>query len=139
VTVGGCGLPLAEARRLASTADPHAAEPDPVAILLAVFDVVDQQTQHPHWRGCPFLNAAAELPPGHPGRAVVLAHKQDLHDQFAGLVRAAGLEPAERFARTLVLLLDGALAASALTPEQHPAAHARTVAAELLGAAHLAG
>ncbi len=137
------GQLLGGARQLAAEQlppDPHGrAAPDPVATLLAVFDVVDRQTQLPSWRGCPFLNAAAELPPEHPGRAVVLAHKQDLHDRFEGLVREAGLEPAEHLARTLVLLLDGALAAGALTPEQHPAALARAVAAGVLGAARRDG
>ncbi len=118
-----------DARRLASTAGEH---PDPIATLLAVFDVVDQQTQHPGWRGCPFLNAAAELPPQHPGRVVVLAHKHALNEVLTGLVRDAGIGQADHLGRTLVLLLDGALAASALTPEQHPAALARTVAALLL-------
>jgi AcrR family transcriptional regulator len=134
------GQLLDGARQLAEATEPHgSAAPDPVATLLAVFDVVDRQTQLPSWRGCPFLNAAAELPPEHPGRAVVLAHKQDLHDRFEGLVREAGLEPAEHLARTLVLLLDGALAAGALTPEQHPAALARAVAAGVLCAARRDG
>ncbi|HZG89246.1 MAG TPA: TetR/AcrR family transcriptional regulator [Pseudonocardia sp.] len=131
------GRLLADARRLASASDPHGADqPGPVATILAVFDVVDRQTQQPHWRGCPFLNAAAELPQEHPGRAVVLAHKRDLNEHLAGLVRDAGLDPAEHLASILVLLLDGALAASALTPEEHPAALARGVAAGLLGGPH---
>ena len=119
-----------DARRLASAAGEH---PDPIATLLAVFDVVDQQTQHPGWRGCPFLNAAAELPPQHPGRVVVLAHKRALNEVLTGLIRDAGIGRADHLGRTLVLLLDGALAASALTPEQHPAALARTIAVQLLG------
>ena len=119
-----------DARRLASAAGEH---PDPIATLLAVFDVVDQQTQHPGWRGCPFLNAAAELPPQHPGRVVVLAHKRALNEVLTGLIRDAGIGRADHLGRTLVLLLDGALAASALTPEQHPAALARTLAVQLLG------
>jgi AcrR family transcriptional regulator len=125
---------LADAGRLAAATDPHArGHPGPVAVILAVFEVVDRQTQHPHWRGCPFLNAAAELPREHPGRAVVLAHRRNLNERFAGLARDAGLQHAEHLGRTLVLLLDGALAASALTPEERPAALARTVAAGLLG------
>ncbi len=120
-----------EARRLASVTA-AGGRPDPIATVLAVFDVVDQQSQNPTWRGCPLLNAAAELPSEHPGRAVVLAHRQALNDVLTGLVRDAGIGQADHLGRTLVLLLDGALAGSALTPEQHPAALARTIAALLL-------
>jgi len=125
------GRLVEQARRLASDGDPDGPA-DPVATVLAVFDVVDTQAQDPHWRGCPFLNAAAELPQDHPGRAVVLAHRHDLHAQFTGLLREAALDDPARRASTLLLLLDGALAGSALTPEQRPALLAREVAAGLL-------
>lgn len=127
------GRLVEEARRLAlGGAGGAGTRSDPVATVLAVFDVVDGQTRDPHWRGCPFLNAAAELPPAHPARAVVLAHRHDLHGQFTDLLREAGLEDPGRLASTLLLLLDGALAGSALTPEQRPALLAREVAARLL-------
>lgn len=106
----------------------------PVETVLAVFDVVDAAAQRPGYRGCPFLNAAAELPADHPGRAVVLAHKRRMRDRVTELLREAGAPAAEvdRLAGTLLLLLDGALAASGLTPHEHPALLARSVAADLL-------
>lgn len=119
------GRLVEDARRLAR-------DGGPVATLLAVFDVVDAQTREPHWRGCPFLNAAAELPAEHPGRAVVLAHRRDLHDHVTHLLQEAALDHPQRLADTLLLLLDGALAAGALTPERRPALLAREVAATLL-------
>lgn len=119
------GRLVEDARRLAR-------DGGPVATLLAVFDVVDAQTREPHWRGCPFLNAAAELPAEHPGRAVVLAHRRDLHDHFTHLLQEAAFDDPQRLADTLLLLLDGALAAGALTPERRPALLAREVAATLL-------
>lgn len=125
------GRLVEDARRLAGDGGPGG-RADPLATVLAVFDVVDTQAQDPHWRGCPFLNAAAELPVGHPGRAVVLAHRRDLHEQFTDLLREAALDDPGRLASTLLLLLDGALAGSALTPEQRPALLARQVAARLL-------
>jgi AcrR family transcriptional regulator len=125
------GRLVEDARRLAGGDHPDG-RPDPVATVLAVFDVVDAQTRDPHWRGCPFLNAAAELPPEHPGRAVVLAHRRDLHDRFTRLLQEAAVGDPAGLAGTLLLLLDGALAGGALTPDQRPALLAREVAATLL-------
>ena len=111
-----------------------AGEPGAVALVAALFDVVDAGAQRPGWRGCPFLNAAAELPAEHPGRAVVLAHKEQLLAHLTDLVREAGADPdqAESTARSLALLLDGALAASGLAPHRHPALLARSLALDLL-------
>ncbi len=106
----------------------------PVETVLAVFDVVDAAAQRPGYRGCPFLNAAAELPADHPGRAVVLDHKRQMRARLTALLEQAGAPVADvdRIARTLLLLLDGALAAAGLTPHEHPALLARSVAADLL-------
>jgi AcrR family transcriptional regulator len=106
----------------------------PVATVLAVFDVVDTASRQPGYRGCPFLNAAAELPPEHPGRAVVLDHKRQMRARLADLLREAGAADGavDRLAGTVLLLLDGALAAAGLTPQERPARLARAVAADLL-------
>jgi AcrR family transcriptional regulator len=106
----------------------------PVATVLAVFDVVDAAARRPGYRGCPFLNAAAELPAEHPGRAVVLDHKRQMRRRLGALLREAGAAPddADRLGAALLLLLDGALAAAGLTPHERPALLARSLAADLL-------
>jgi hypothetical protein len=102
--------------------------------VLAIFDVIDVTTQQPGWHGCPFLNAAAELPEHHPGRAVVLAYKEQLRSHLTGLFRQAGAGPdsADRLARVLLLLYQGAMSAGGLTPQERPGLLARSVAADLL-------
>ncbi|MGL5818715.1 MAG: TetR/AcrR family transcriptional regulator [Phycicoccus sp.] len=123
---------LLDAARASAGDDPGA---DRVAVVLALFDVIDVQAQRPGWRGCPFLNAAAELPAGHPGRQVVLAHKQRLHAHLLELLRSAGEQDEHRvewLARTIAVLIDGALASSGLAPEARAARVARQAAAELL-------
>lgn len=130
----------ARSRATASAADraggPRGADGpgNPLAVVLALFDVIDASTQSPGWRGCPFLNAAAELPDGHPGRAVVLAYKEHLQIHVTGLLREAGAGPeaADRMSRVLLLLYQGAMSAGGLTPQERPGLLARTVASDLL-------
>jgi AcrR family transcriptional regulator len=107
---------------------------DSVAVVLAIFDVIDATTQRPGWHGCPFLNAAAELPEDHPGRAVVLAYKEQLRTHLTSLLREAGAtrEAAARLANVLLLLYQGAMSAGGLTPAERPGLLARSVAADLL-------
>ncbi len=113
-----------------------AADASPVEVVLAVFDVADATAQRPGYRGCPFLNAAAELPVDHPGRAVVLDHKRCMRRRLTELLLEAGVRPAavDRLGGTILLLFDGALTAGGLTPHEHPARLARSVAADLLHA-----
>lgn len=76
----------------------------------AIFDQIAQSARHPKWKGCGFLRTAAELAnmPGHPAMKVGAAHKKKfeiwLAEEFAG----TGLQGADRLARHMVLLLDGA-------------------------------
>lgn len=65
-------------------------------------------------RGCAFLNAAGELPPGHPGLAVVREHKAAVRHRLGELVAEARPDavPAEteEVADLLWLVLEGAVA-----------------------------
>ncbi len=112
---------------------------DPRAVVVAVFDVLDAEMSRPAWRGCPFLRAATELPNGHPAREVAMAHRRRLRHRLAALLRDAGADDdrAADVAGLLLLLVDGALAASLLRPQDRPARQARRLAADLL--AHLPG
>jgi AcrR family transcriptional regulator len=106
----------------------------PVEVILAIFDVIDATTQRPGWRGCPILNAAAELPEGHAGRAVVVAYKERLRLELVGLLREGGADAAtaDRLALVLLLLYQGAMSAGGLAPQERPGLLARSVAAQLL-------
>jgi AcrR family transcriptional regulator len=122
---------LFEAARAAVS---QSATNDPLAVVLAVFDVIDARGRRPGWRGCPFLNAAAELPADHPGREIVLAHRRRLHRVLADMLASGGVghREVDGLARALMVLVDGALVATGLTPEDRPALVARRLAASLL-------
>jgi len=68
------------------------------------------------FRGCAFLNAAAEYPnPAHPVHQAVLTHRQWLLDTMTELFDATGKPDAEPAARHFVMLRDGAMTAGCLT------------------------
>ena len=82
------------------------------------------------------LNAAAELPAGEPGRAVVRRHKEDvealLSDHLEELLPdAPGRVPA--LARHLAFLLEGSMARAGLEGDDSCILEARRIAATLIG------
>ena len=88
----------------------------PADTLRALSQAIAAGIRSPEFRGCAFLNAAAEYPdPGHPVHQAVLAHRRwfeaTVTDLFA-LVREDEAEPA---ARHFVMLRDGAMAAGCLS------------------------
>jgi AcrR family transcriptional regulator len=81
---------------------------DPRQALLALFEVAAERGRDPGYRGCPYINAAAEYPdPTHPARVVIEQHRTWLHDRFSALLSAAGHPEPESAAHMLVLLWDG--------------------------------
>jgi AcrR family transcriptional regulator len=65
----------------------------------------------PGFRGCPFINAAAEFPESdHPVRRVVTAHREWYVDTLAGLLREMGHPVPGDAADELLLARDGAMA-----------------------------
>jgi AcrR family transcriptional regulator len=65
----------------------------------------------PGFRGCPFINAAAEFPDAeHPVRLVVTAHREWYVDTLAELLRGMGHPVPGDAADELLLARDGALA-----------------------------
>ncbi|MER8223837.1 TetR/AcrR family transcriptional regulator [Streptomyces sp. NPDC094143] len=69
----------------------------------------------PGFRGCAFLNAAAEYPdPAHPVHQAVLAHRQWFLETATDLLAQAGCTPPDAAGRHFVMLRDGAMAAGCL-------------------------
>lgn len=69
----------------------------------------------PGFRGCAFLNAAAEyFDPSHPIHQAVLAHRQWFLNTLTDLLAQVSGTSAEDAARHLVMLRDGAMAAGCL-------------------------
>ncbi len=68
------------------------------------------------FRGCAFLNAAAEFPdPAHPVHQAVLRHRQWFLETITELFAGTGKPDAEPAARHFVMLRDGAMTAGCLT------------------------
>lgn len=84
--------------------------PGPGAALRAfVADVVDE-IGRPGFRGCPFINAAAEFPVAeHPVRRIVMTHREWYVDTLADLLRRMGHPVPGDAADELMLARDGAL------------------------------
>jgi AcrR family transcriptional regulator len=106
--------------------------------VLAVFDAYADHAEQAYehgFRGCGLLNAAAELPAGDPGRAVVRAHKEEVEDIMAGhlndLLRSRPDE-ARALAEHLSFLLEGAVARAGLEGDSTRLHHARQLASALL-------
>jgi AcrR family transcriptional regulator len=76
--------------------------------IVAVFEAIGEITCKPGFRGCAFINAAAEYPdPGHPVRRVVDTFRWWFRDTLEKLLVAAGHPDPERTALMLLALRDG--------------------------------
>ncbi|SDD22540.1 transcriptional regulator, TetR family [Geodermatophilus telluris] len=112
---------------------------DPVDRLLSVFDaVVRFRAAEGSRRGCAFLAAATELPPGHPGHRWLAADSRLLTERLRRLAADAGAGDPTEVADGLLALYDGALARlarQAATPgldTGDPVRRARRAAADWL-------
>ncbi|MGW5428322.1 TetR/AcrR family transcriptional regulator [Streptomyces sp. NPDC004059] len=88
---------------------------EPGELLMLMVHGIGEEVCRPGFRGCPFINAAAEYPDAdHPVRQAVTAHRAWFHDTLTSLLTRAGHPDPERAARTLFLLRDGAMVAGYL-------------------------
>jgi AcrR family transcriptional regulator len=83
---------------------------DAIASLRAVATGIGSASCLPGFRGCPFINAAAEFSdPQDPVRSVVDAHRKWTRDLFASIATDAGVRDVDSIANQLVILRDGAM------------------------------
>jgi AcrR family transcriptional regulator len=81
---------------------------DPLAQLLAPFDLLVAGLPDPAYHGCILVNGAATFCPAeHPTHRVLAAHHQRMLDAFGRLTAAAGAARPAEVARQLLLLYDG--------------------------------
>lgn len=89
--------------------------PDAAAWLRELTRSTGQRLCAPSFRGCPFINAAAEYPePGSPVRRAVLAHREWLEATVTEAFRRAGHPDPLSAGRHWVVLRDGAMVAAYL-------------------------
>ncbi|MGW4945620.1 TetR/AcrR family transcriptional regulator [Actinoplanes sp. NPDC004185] len=87
----------------------------PVEPLMDIAGSIAQGIQSPDFRGCAFLNAAAEYPDtAHPVHREIIAHRQWFLDTLTTLMAQVHEETADPAARHFVMLRDGAMAAGCL-------------------------
>ncbi len=95
------------AEQLADLADLNA---EPEAVLRALQESISAQISSPDFRGCAFINAAAEFSDAmHPVRRSVVAHREWLVGVLEQLLRGMGHPLAGDAADDLVLARDGAM------------------------------
>ncbi|MGA1812944.1 TetR/AcrR family transcriptional regulator [Frondihabitans sp. 4ASC-45] len=87
-----------------------AREPDATGVIRGVIASITADIQRPEFRGCPFVNAAAEFAnSSHPVRQVVLQHREWFTDTLVELFRDAGHPLSGDAADEFLLARDGAM------------------------------
>lgn len=104
----------------------------PSAKLILLLQGIGDEVCAPGFRGCPFINAAAEYPdPQHPVHLAVTAHRAWFHRTLVSLLEEAAHPDPQSSASTLVMLRDGAMIAGYLESAEQ-ARHALVRAGESL-------
>lgn len=103
--------------------------------ILGIFELLTDWFAAPAYRGCPFINASAEVASTGAVAQVRDTHRAWVRDMFAGLAGEARVKDADALAAQLVLLYDGAMVGAHLDQSQAPGVAARAAAVALLDAA----
>ena len=88
----------------ASSAAAEAAGPAPADQLVGLFGALDSACRRDGYRGCGFINAAAESAASTAAHDRTVAHKRKVRAWLRDLAEQAGAEHPERLARSLSLL-----------------------------------
>ncbi|MFI4936536.1 MAG: TetR/AcrR family transcriptional regulator [Caulobacterales bacterium] len=108
--------------------------------ILKLFERLERGFADRGFRGCPFVNAVAELgEPEHPARAIARAFKEERRLWFRELAKRLGAANPEALSMQLALLLDGAIAGALVRGDPSVARAARAAARVLIEASAPAG
>ena len=113
----------------------EAGGPDPAGQLIGLFDALGTACRRDGYRGCAFINAAAEAVPGTAVHERTVAHKQAVLTWLRDLTAQAGADDPDSLARSLALLLDGGLADGAIGADPEAPRAAQQAARTLITAA----
>ncbi len=117
----------------------EAAGPDPADQLVGLFDALGNTCRADGYRGCAFINTAAEAEAGSAVHERTVAHKSAVLAWIRDLAVRAGAADPDGLARALTLLLDGGLASGALDAHPDAPAQAKASARLLVDAMTCAG
>jgi AcrR family transcriptional regulator len=105
----------------------------PRLTLLAIFDVLHKWFTDPEFRGCQFINAAAEFPvPSDPVHQEAANHTLATRQLLRDTAIAAGASDPEELSAQLMVLFEGAITLRQVAGDNQAAATARGVAQQLL-------
>jgi AcrR family transcriptional regulator len=120
-------------RRLRGNVENALKDRDPRQALEALLDLIGQRTSAPGFRGCQFINAAAEYPDSsHPVHVAVDDHRTWFRTIATEVARQLGHPDPDEAGQYLVVLHDGALVASELDDQKVVLAAVRSAALQLL-------
>jgi AcrR family transcriptional regulator len=118
---------------------PRASEKPPAEQILATFDSLERRFASKDFRGCPFVNAVAEMgTEDRPVRDIAIAFKESRRLWFRDLLRQLGAADAEALATQLTLLVDGSIAQDLVRNDPAMARAAKEAAKVLLKNAGIA-
>jgi AcrR family transcriptional regulator len=124
---------LEEVDRLGRAAVAALPKQSPQKMISAIMGRISEAVVAGGWRGCPFLNAAAEYPdPASPVRQAINARRVWYHDSLRNLLAEDGDPTPSVTASLLVALSDGLLESAYLDDPENVPALVREAVARLL-------
>jgi AcrR family transcriptional regulator len=115
---------------------PRPSDKTPVEQILGTFDSLERRFSSKDFRGCPFVNAVAELGPNDKSvKKIAVAFKETRRLWFRDLLIQLGATDAEGLATQLVLLVDGSIAQDLVRDDPAMARAAKEAAKVLLASA----
>ena len=113
---------------------PRPSEKPPVEQILGTFDALERRFAAKDFRGCPFVNAVAELGSEDQSvRKIAIAFKESRRLWFRDLLMQIGVGNAEALATQLAVLVDGCIAQDLVRNDPAMARAAKEAATVLLG------
>jgi AcrR family transcriptional regulator len=112
---------------------PRASDRPPAEQILATFDSLERRFAAKDFRGCPFVNAVAELGPADRAvKKIAVAFKESRRVWFRDRLKELRVADAEALATQLVLLVDGSIAQDLVRDDPAMARAAKEAAKVLL-------
>ena len=103
--------------------------------LIGAFEVQGLSFTEPGFRGCAFVSASADAPPGGVVEHAAQDYRTWLHELFYDLARQADAKDPKSLAQQLVLIFDGAGISAWMDRDPSAETAARTIAAGVVDAA----